>query len=292
MPLASGTSEQRTAWRALVSTLETMLRLQQHRAGTLVELAEYLYRRTSGMIGSLSQLVRGAAILAIEDGTEQITRDLLDQIPVGYAAERATPTALRQRATPVKPVEASYSEAVELAALIGSLHWQRLAAGGPSEQRRFAAEVTPRLRESGYRPRVSKDPIAHWIADDSWRPPIPARTTYREQRGFGGQNMPSPHQHSIDRHGRSARWFDRNRLGGRGILYHRHVSSVLAREWSRRMDVFTDTVAASAEATVFDAANANGIEVADYIRPTAAQSDYLDAVVAGVPVGPSSSRAS
>jgi hypothetical protein len=30
------------------------------------------------MIGSLSQLVRGAAILAIGDGTEQITRSLLD----------------------------------------------------------------------------------------------------------------------------------------------------------------------------------------------------------------------
>ena len=41
------------------------------------------------MIGSLSQLVRGAAILAIEDGTEQITRDLLDTVPVDYAAERA-----------------------------------------------------------------------------------------------------------------------------------------------------------------------------------------------------------
>jgi hypothetical protein len=106
-PFAYGTSDQRTAWQALVSTLETMLRLQQHRPGTLVGLAEYLYRRTSGMIGSLSQLVRGAAILAIEDGTEQITRDLLDQIPVDYAAERATPPAPRQRAAPLKKAETS-----------------------------------------------------------------------------------------------------------------------------------------------------------------------------------------
>jgi len=177
---------------------------------------------------------------------------------------------------------ATYPEAVKLAALIGSLHWRRLAAGGPDEQRYFAAEVARRLREPGYRPRVSKDPIAHWIADDSWRPPSPARTTYREQRGFGGQNMPKPHQHSIDRHRRSARWFARNRLGGRGILYHRHVSSVLTREWSRRMDLFTDTVAASAEASPSDTANAGGPEVADFIRPTAAQSDYLDGVLAAV----------
>jgi hypothetical protein len=40
------------------------------------------------MIGSLSQLIRGAAIRAIEDGSEQITRDLLEAVPVGYAAER------------------------------------------------------------------------------------------------------------------------------------------------------------------------------------------------------------
>jgi hypothetical protein len=67
-----------------------MLRLHQHTPGALVELDEYLYRRTSGMIGSLSQLIRGAAILAIETSTEQITRDLLDLVPVDFAAERAT----------------------------------------------------------------------------------------------------------------------------------------------------------------------------------------------------------
>jgi DNA transposition AAA+ family ATPase len=57
-------------------------------------LDEYLYRRSGGMIGSLSQLIRGAAILAIDDGAEQITRDLLEVVPVDYAAERAT-TGLR-----------------------------------------------------------------------------------------------------------------------------------------------------------------------------------------------------
>ena len=39
------------------------------------------------MIGSLSHLVRAAAIRAILDGTEQITRKLLDSIPVDHAAE-------------------------------------------------------------------------------------------------------------------------------------------------------------------------------------------------------------
>ena len=41
------------------------------------------------MIGSLSQMVRGAAILAIEDGSEQISKQLLDSVAVDYAAQRA-----------------------------------------------------------------------------------------------------------------------------------------------------------------------------------------------------------
>ena len=52
--------EQRQVWRALIATLEGLLRLHHHPAGSLVALDEYLYQRTAGMIGSLSQLVRGA----------------------------------------------------------------------------------------------------------------------------------------------------------------------------------------------------------------------------------------
>ncbi|MFI6100833.1 hypothetical protein ACIA8G_35235 [Lentzea sp. NPDC051213] len=49
------------------------------------------------MIGSLSQLVRGGAILAIDDGSERITRDLLDLVPVDFAAARSTPQRPDQR---------------------------------------------------------------------------------------------------------------------------------------------------------------------------------------------------
>ena len=88
-PFDYGTTGQRDTWRGLISTMEASLRLHQHKPGILTGLDEYLFRRTSGMIGSLSQLIRGAAILAIADGTEQITRDLLDLVPVDHAAERA-----------------------------------------------------------------------------------------------------------------------------------------------------------------------------------------------------------
>jgi Bacterial TniB protein len=102
---AYGTPEQRTDWRSLVATLESMLRLHKHQPGTLVGLADYLYQRTGGMIGSLSQLIRSAAILAVGE-TEQITRELLDLVPVDYAAARATPQR-RQHAPAAAAEEAS-----------------------------------------------------------------------------------------------------------------------------------------------------------------------------------------
>jgi hypothetical protein len=68
-PFAYGTgAPDAGSGRALIATLESLLRLHRHRTGNLVRLDEYLYRRSGGMIGSLSQLVRGAAILAIARG--------------------------------------------------------------------------------------------------------------------------------------------------------------------------------------------------------------------------------
>jgi hypothetical protein len=74
-------------WAALLATLEGALRLHSHQPGTLPGLGKYLHQRTGGMIGSLSHLVRAAALVAILDGSEQITRKLLDQIPVDHAAQ-------------------------------------------------------------------------------------------------------------------------------------------------------------------------------------------------------------
>jgi hypothetical protein len=62
------------------------------------------------MIGSLSQFIRGAAILAIEDGTEKITRDLLDLVPVDFAAEKATRTSPPRPRTH-RPAEAAAASA-------------------------------------------------------------------------------------------------------------------------------------------------------------------------------------
>lgn len=64
-----------------MATLEAALRLHRHERGTLTGLDRYLHQRTRGMIGSLSHLIRAAALSAIEDGSEAITRQRLDTIP-------------------------------------------------------------------------------------------------------------------------------------------------------------------------------------------------------------------
>ena len=74
-------------WAGLLATLEGALRLHRHPPGALPKLGRYLHQRTGGMIGSLSHLVRAAALVAILDSTEQITRKLLDGIPVDHAAQ-------------------------------------------------------------------------------------------------------------------------------------------------------------------------------------------------------------
>lgn len=88
-PFSYAPGTDRDTWQSLVGTLESMLRLHDHQPGTLTGLGEYLYHRSGGMIGSLSQLLRGAAVLAIEDGSERITDDLPETVPVDYAAERS-----------------------------------------------------------------------------------------------------------------------------------------------------------------------------------------------------------
>jgi hypothetical protein len=74
-------------WAGLVKTFEQALRLHHHQPGTLEKLAPYLHQRTGGMIGSLSHLIRGAAIDAILDGTEKITRKSLQAVTLDRTAQ-------------------------------------------------------------------------------------------------------------------------------------------------------------------------------------------------------------
>lgn len=78
-------------WSALVAAVEGSLRLYRHKDGALVTLADYLHRRTRGMIGSLLWLLRDASCQAILDGTEKLTRKSLDQVAVDMTAQAPPP---------------------------------------------------------------------------------------------------------------------------------------------------------------------------------------------------------
>ncbi|WTK98576.1 TniB family NTP-binding protein [Streptomyces sp. NBC_01508] len=74
-------------WKGLVATMEETLLLHDHPLGSLVKLDRYLHNRADGMIGALSHAIRGAAIDAILNGTERVTKEGLDAIPLDHAAE-------------------------------------------------------------------------------------------------------------------------------------------------------------------------------------------------------------
>ncbi|WP_240677354.1 ATP-binding protein [Actinacidiphila soli] len=74
-------------WKGLVATMEETLLLHDHPLGSLVKLDRYLHNRADGMIGALSHAIRGAAIDAILGGTERVTKEGLDEIPLDHAAE-------------------------------------------------------------------------------------------------------------------------------------------------------------------------------------------------------------
>jgi hypothetical protein len=82
---AYGSPRQRQQWQQVIATLEESLRLRRHRPGHLVRLDEHLFGRTEGMIGSLSQLIRGAAVEAILTGREAITKEVLAAVEIDHA---------------------------------------------------------------------------------------------------------------------------------------------------------------------------------------------------------------
>jgi hypothetical protein len=95
--ICTGPFPHREEWAQLIAALEATLRLHHHEPGTLPGQARYLHQRTGGMIGSLTHLIRGAAIRAILSGQEAITRPLLDRVRIDHAAESATRRASSTR---------------------------------------------------------------------------------------------------------------------------------------------------------------------------------------------------
>jgi TniQ len=140
---------------------------------------------------------------------------------------------------------AVYPEAVNLAALISSPTWRRLATGDTNQQQRFSTEVAHRLGDLHYQPPGAGDAVTHWMTSDAPRPPSRPTKTFPDTRAHGATRPATTSAQSRQRHDRSSLWFGRHRRGGGIILHHRHIQPVLIREWSTKMDGFAAQIWAS-----------------------------------------------
>ncbi|MET0992696.1 MAG: TniB family NTP-binding protein [Mycobacterium sp.] len=79
----------RRQWRTLVRAIEKQLVLADHEQRSLAsgEMSDYLYVRTQGYFQSLATLITRGCALAILNGQEALTIDLLEQVTIDVAAE-------------------------------------------------------------------------------------------------------------------------------------------------------------------------------------------------------------
>jgi hypothetical protein len=96
---AIATAADRTEWVTVVKTLEDALVLYRHHPHSLARTHwRYLHERTGGSIAALHTLIRRAAIRAVRDGTEAVTRGLLDGITLSFTSEREYAKVVEVRA--------------------------------------------------------------------------------------------------------------------------------------------------------------------------------------------------
>ena len=84
-----------SAWVAHLAGLEAQLRLLKSRPGMLTggAMPEYLFRRTSGVVGLLERLIEDGCAAAIATGRERLTTGLLDDIDLTVSASGRDPAA-------------------------------------------------------------------------------------------------------------------------------------------------------------------------------------------------------
>ncbi|RLK58434.1 hypothetical protein [Actinokineospora cianjurensis] len=204
--------------------------------------AQHRHRRLLHRLGpaaTYDAVLTGFLICAHRWNTTHTTRDSDATYHWRRRAELLIPPGTETTTFSASRIFAAvYPEAVTLAELLGSLHWRRLAAGGPGDQAVFAAEIGRRLGDPDYIPLVVQDPIAHWMEHDCWRPPSPPNTTYRALKTFAGPTHPKPAHNADTRRHDNATWFTRHRRGGDTLLHHRTLNPIIIRDWSPRMELF------------------------------------------------------
>ena len=85
-----GDATDRKTWGLIINAFEKRLPLRHQELGTLRELREYLYMRTSGSIGSLAKLLTGATIELITNtkhNKECLTEEVMNTVKLDQFAE-------------------------------------------------------------------------------------------------------------------------------------------------------------------------------------------------------------
>ena len=76
--------------RQLLLTIERFVVLAEKRPGMRAdELPDYLFARSTGHIGSLMTLINRGCHRAVREGSERLSKKLLDRVPIDIAAEQA-----------------------------------------------------------------------------------------------------------------------------------------------------------------------------------------------------------
>jgi len=88
-PFEIASEHGRRDWQGLLKATERQLVLARARPGMLTKLADYLFERTSGHIGSFITLITRGCVTAIRTGEEELTAALLDRVRIDEASEQA-----------------------------------------------------------------------------------------------------------------------------------------------------------------------------------------------------------
>ena len=92
-PFEVATEQGRRIWHHLLLAVEREIVLAGHRRGILAEdLSDYLFARSTGHFASLMSLIARGCYRAVKTGAEALSVELLDQIRIDEAAEKARRT--------------------------------------------------------------------------------------------------------------------------------------------------------------------------------------------------------
>lgn len=87
-PLSNEDEADQEMLSGILNVYEQLLPLSAFKSGDLVDLAEYVWKRTQGVIGSISSLVSEAYIRAMLDGSERITKRTFSKVVLDHDAEK------------------------------------------------------------------------------------------------------------------------------------------------------------------------------------------------------------